>query len=47
MELYYNCKVDVFSGICIKIVELMEELGKSFNFEEVDEYEFLVGCCGG
>ena len=46
-ELHHNRKADAPSGTCIKTAELMEELGKSFNPEEVDEHESLAGCRGG
>ena len=44
--MHHNRKADAPSGTCIKTAELMEELGKSFNPEEVDEHESL-GCRGG
>ena len=46
-ELHHNRKADAPSGTCIKTAELMEELGKSFNPEEVDEQESLAGSRGG
>ena len=46
-ELHHNRKADAPSGTCIKTAELMEELGKSFNPEEVAEHESLAGCRGG
>ena len=46
-ELHHNRKADAPSGTCIKTAELMEELGKSFNPEEVDEHASLAGCRGG
>ncbi|BEV36503.1 4-hydroxy-tetrahydrodipicolinate reductase [Synechococcus sp. M16CYN] len=47
IELHHNCKADAPSGTCIKTAELMEDLGKSFNQAEVDEYESLSGSRGG
>ena len=46
-ELHHNRKADAPSGTCIKTAELMEELGKTFNVEQVDEHESLAGCRGG
>jgi 4-hydroxy-tetrahydrodipicolinate reductase len=46
-ELHHNRKADAPSGTCIKTAELMEELGKSFNPQQVEEHESLVGCRGG
>nr|YP_002049430.1 dihydrodipicolinate reductase [Paulinella chromatophora]ACB43220.1 dihydrodipicolinate reductase [Paulinella chromatophora] len=46
-ELHHNYKIDAPSGTCIKTAELIEELDKSFNLQEVDEYESLAGCRGG
>jgi 4-hydroxy-tetrahydrodipicolinate reductase len=46
-ELHHNRKADAPSGTCIKTAELMEELGKSFNPQQVEEHETLVGCRGG
>jgi 4-hydroxy-tetrahydrodipicolinate reductase len=46
-ELHHNRKADAPSGTCIKTAELMEELGKSFNPEEVEEHESLAGSRGG
>ena len=46
-ELHHNRKADAPSGTCIKTAELMEELGKVFNVEQVDEHESLAGCRGG
>lgn len=46
-ELHHNRKADAPSGTCIKTAELMEELGKSFNPQEVEEHETLTGCRGG
>lgn len=46
-ELHHNRKADAPSGTCIKTAELMEELGKSFNPEEVEEHESLEGSRGG
>ncbi len=46
-ELHHNQKADAPSGTCIKTAELMEELGKSFNENEVDEAISLVGARGG
>jgi 4-hydroxy-tetrahydrodipicolinate reductase len=46
-ELHHNRKADAPSGTCIKTAELMEELGKSFNPQQVEEHETLQGCRGG
>ena len=46
-ELHHNRKADAPSGTCIKTAELMEELGKNFNQEEVEEHESLTGSRGG
>ncbi len=46
-ELHHNRKADAPSGTCIKTAELIEELGKSFNPQQVEEHETLVGCRGG
>ena len=46
-ELHHNRKADAPSGTCIKTAEMMEELGKSFNDNEIDEFESLPGCRGG
>jgi 4-hydroxy-tetrahydrodipicolinate reductase len=46
-ELHHNRKADAPSGTCIKTAELMEELGKSFNPQQVAEHETLEGCRGG
>ncbi|MEX0587820.1 MAG: 4-hydroxy-tetrahydrodipicolinate reductase [Cyanobium sp.] len=46
-ELHHNRKADAPSGTCIKTAELMEELGKSFNPQQVEEHETLPGCRGG
>ena len=46
-ELHHNRKADAPSGTCIKTAELMEELGKSFNPQQVEEHETLGGCRGG
>jgi 4-hydroxy-tetrahydrodipicolinate reductase len=46
-ELHHHRKADAPSGTCIKTAELMEELGKSFNPEQVEEHESLAGCRGG
>ncbi len=46
-ELHHNMKADAPSGTCIKTAELIEDLGKEFNQNEVDEYESLKGCRGG
>jgi len=46
-ELHHNRKADAPSGTCIKTAELMEELGKTFNPEEVEEHESLAGSRGG
>jgi 4-hydroxy-tetrahydrodipicolinate reductase len=46
-ELHHNRKADAPSGTCIKTAELIEELGKSFNTQQVEEHETLAGCRGG
>jgi 4-hydroxy-tetrahydrodipicolinate reductase len=46
-ELHHNRKADAPSGTCIKTAELMEELGKAFNPQQVEEHESLPGCRGG
>ena len=46
-ELHHNRKADAPSGTCIKTAELIEELGKSFNLQQVQEHETLAGCRGG
>ena len=47
VELHHNRKADAPSGTCIKTAELMEELGKQFNAQEVEEHETLTGSRGG
>jgi 4-hydroxy-tetrahydrodipicolinate reductase len=46
-ELHHNRKADAPSGTCLKTAELMEELGKGFNPQQVEEHESLAGCRGG
>ena len=46
-ELHHNRKADAPSGTCIKTAELMEDLGKAFNPQQVEEHETLAGCRGG
>jgi len=46
-ELHHNRKADAPSGTCIKTAELMEDLGKSFNPQQVEEHETLSGVRGG
>ena len=46
-ELHHNRKADAPSGTCIKTAELIEELGKTFNPQQVEEHETLAGCRGG
>jgi 4-hydroxy-tetrahydrodipicolinate reductase len=46
-ELHHNRKADAPSGTCLKTAELIEELGKSFNPEQMEEHETLPGCRGG
>jgi 4-hydroxy-tetrahydrodipicolinate reductase len=36
-ELHHNRKADAPSGTCIKTAELMEELGKAFNPQQVED----------
>ncbi len=45
-ELHHNQKADAPSGTCIKTAQLIEELGKTFNQQEVQEHESLPGCRG-
>ncbi len=47
IELHHNRKADAPSGTCIKTAELMEELGKSFNPQQVEEHESLAAVRGG
>jgi len=47
VELHHNRKADAPSGTCIKTAELMEDLGKQFNPQEVEEHETLAGSRGG
>ncbi len=46
-ELHHNKKADAPSGTCIKTAEMIEELGKSFNSEEIEEHETIEGSRGG
>ena len=46
-ELHHNKKADAPSGTCIKTAEMIEDLGKNFNQQEVDEQESLSSCRGG
>ena len=46
-ELHHNRKADAPSGTCIKTAELIEELGKAFNPQQVEEHETVAGCRGG
>ena len=46
-ELHHNQKADSPSGTCIKTAELMEELGKDFNPNDIDDFESLNGSRGG
>ena len=46
-ELHHNRKADAPSGTCIKTAELIEDLGKKFNEDEIQEHESLPGCRGG
>lgn len=46
-ELHHNRKADAPSGTCIKTAQLIEELGKTFNQNEVDEYVSISGSRGG
>ena len=46
-ELHHNQKADAPSGTCIKTAELIEDLGKSFNTNNINEHETLVGSRGG
>ena len=41
-ELHHNRKADAPSGTCIKTAELMEELGKNFNPEQVDAFRYRM-----
>ena len=47
IELHHDRKADAPSGTCIKTAELMEELGKPFNPQKVEEHETLAGSRGG
>ena len=47
IELHHNQKADAPSGTCIKTAELMEELGKKFNQNNLEEHESLSGSRGG
>ncbi len=47
IELHHDRKADAPSGTCIKTAELMEELGKDFNPQQVEEHESLAGSRGG
>ncbi len=46
-ELHHNLKADAPSGTCIKTAELIEEIGKEFNVEQVEQKESVPGCRGG
>jgi len=46
-ESHHNQKVDAPSGTCIKTAELIEDLGKNFNHQYVQEQESLPSCRGG
>ena len=46
-ELHHNQKVDAPSGTCIKTAQIIEELGKSFNQDQLEEKESISGCRGG
>ena len=45
-ELHHNLKADSPSGTCIKTAEMMEELGKKFNYSSIDQQELIDGCRG-
>ena len=47
IELHHNQKADAPSGTAIKTVEMLSELGKTFNPSEVDETETIPGARGG
>ncbi len=47
IESHHNEKADAPSGTCIKTAELMEELGKEFNKENIKEEVTIEGCRGG
>tara|TARA_Y100001968_G_scaffold113737_1_gene103165 strand:- start:33299 stop:34150 length:852 start_codon:yes stop_codon:yes gene_type:complete len=47
IELHHNQKADAPSGTCIKTAELIEDLGKNFNLNKLDEIETLKGSRGG
>jgi 4-hydroxy-tetrahydrodipicolinate reductase len=47
VELHHNRKADAPSGTCLKTAEMMEELGKAFNPQELEEHESLPGSRGG
>ena len=46
-ESHHNQKADAPSGTCIKTAELIEDLGKKFNQQYVQEHESLSSCRGG
>ena len=46
-ELHHNFKADAPSGTCIKTAELIEELGKTYNKNDIQEHESISGCRGG
>ena len=47
IELHHNFKADAPSGTCLKTAEMMEDLGKRFNKQEIPEKETLQGSRGG
>ena len=46
IELHHNQKADAPSGTAIKTAEMLAEVGKSFNPEQVKETEAIVGARG-
>ena len=46
-ESHHNQKADAPSGTCLKTAELIEDLGKKFNQQYVQEHESLPSCRGG
>ncbi len=46
-ESHHNQKADAPSGTCIKTAGLIEDLGKKFNHQYVQEQESLPSCRGG
>ncbi len=47
IELHHNQKADAPSGTCIKTAEMIEDVGKQFNNQQVEENESIPGSRGG